>query len=56
MKPYEKRRIRGLDSRIRGLNRDPKGLYAKSRRGEIKNYTGLDIIYVQPETPEVHFA
>jgi adenylyl-sulfate kinase len=34
--------------------RDPKGLYAKARRGEIKNFTGLDSPYEPPEAPEVH--
>jgi adenylyl-sulfate kinase len=35
-------------------DRDPKGLYAKARRGEIKNFTGLDSPYEPPELPEVH--
>jgi bifunctional enzyme CysN/CysC len=34
--------------------RDPKGLYAKAMRGEIKNFTGLDSPYERPERPEVH--
>lgn len=34
--------------------RDPKGLYAKARRGEIKYFTGIDSIYEPPESPEVH--
>jgi bifunctional enzyme CysN/CysC len=34
--------------------RDPKGLYAKAMRGEIKNFTGLDSPYEQPENPEIH--
>ncbi|HEY9721843.1 MAG TPA: sulfate adenylyltransferase subunit CysN [Oscillatoriaceae cyanobacterium] len=33
--------------------RDPKGLYAKAKRGEIKNFTGIDSAYEAPETPEV---
>jgi bifunctional enzyme CysN/CysC len=33
--------------------RDPKGLYKKARRGEIKNFTGIDSPYEAPETPEV---
>jgi bifunctional enzyme CysN/CysC len=33
--------------------RDPKGLYAKARRGEIKNFTGIDSPYEKPESPEV---
>ncbi len=36
--------------------RDPKGLYAKARRGELKNFTGIDSPYEPPETPEVHIA
>lgn len=34
--------------------RDPKGLYAKARRGEIKNFTGIDSVYEPPESPEIH--
>jgi bifunctional enzyme CysN/CysC len=34
--------------------RDPKGLYKKARRGELKNFTGLDSPYEPPEHPEVH--
>jgi len=33
--------------------RDPKGLYAKARRGEIKNFTGIDSPYDRPERAEV---
>jgi bifunctional enzyme CysN/CysC len=33
--------------------RDPKSLYAKARRGEIKNFTGIDSPYERPEDPEV---
>jgi len=33
--------------------RDPKGLYAKARRGEIKNFTGIDAPYEEPEYPEI---
>ncbi|WP_295579145.1 adenylyl-sulfate kinase [uncultured Lamprocystis sp.] len=36
--------------------RDPKGLYAKADRGEIKQFTGIDSPYEPPETPEVHVA
>ena len=35
-------------------SRDPKGLYAKARRGELKNFTGIDSPYESPEAPEVH--
>ena len=34
--------------------RDPKGLYAKARRGELKNFTGIDSGYEAPEAPEIH--
>ena len=33
--------------------RDPKGLYARARRGEIKNFTGLDDPYEPPSRPEL---
>ncbi len=33
--------------------RDPKGLYKKARRGEIKNFTGIDSPYESPEAPEL---
>ena len=33
--------------------RDIKGLYAKARSGEIKNFTGLDDPYEVPVTPEI---
>jgi bifunctional enzyme CysN/CysC len=34
--------------------RDPKGLYRKARAGEIRNFTGIDAPYEQPEAPDVH--
>ena len=34
--------------------RDPKGLYAKARRGELSNFTGIDSPYEPPADPEVH--
>ena len=33
--------------------RDVKGLYAKARAGELKNFTGVDSPYEAPETPEI---
>ena len=36
--------------------RDPKGLYAKARRGELPRFTGIDSPYEAPESPEVHVA
>ncbi|WP_144555811.1 adenylyl-sulfate kinase [Bacillus sp. X1(2014)] len=33
--------------------RDPKQLYAKARRGEIKDFTGIDSPYEAPEQPEI---
>lgn len=34
--------------------RDPKGLYAKALRGEIKNFTGVDSPYEAPTAPDIH--
>ncbi len=34
--------------------RDPKGLYRKARKGELKNFTGIDSPYEAPEAPELH--
>lgn len=36
--------------------RDPKGLYQKARKGDIKDFTGIDSAYEAPETPEVHLV
>ena len=33
--------------------RDPKGLYKKARRGELKNFTGIDSPYEAPEHPDI---
>ena len=33
--------------------RDPKGLYKKARRGDLKNFTGIDSPYEAPERPEI---
>ena len=33
--------------------RDPKGLYAKAKRGEIRNFTGVDSPYERPERPDL---
>ena len=33
--------------------RDPKGLYAKARAGELTNFTGIDSPYEAPESPEI---
>jgi bifunctional enzyme CysN/CysC len=33
--------------------RDPKGLYRKARRGELKNFTGIDSEYERPIGPEI---
>lgn len=35
-------------------NRDPKGMYAKARKGEIKDFTGISSPYESPENPEIH--
>jgi bifunctional enzyme CysN/CysC len=34
--------------------RDAKGLYAKARRGELKNFTGIDSVYEPPQSAEIH--
>lgn len=33
--------------------RDPKGLYAKARRGEIEDFTGVSAPYEEPESPDL---
>ena len=33
--------------------RDPKGLYAKARKGEIKEFTGVSAPYEEPEHAEI---
>jgi bifunctional enzyme CysN/CysC len=34
-------------------SRDPKGLYARARRGEITGFTGIDDPYERPERPAI---
>jgi bifunctional enzyme CysN/CysC len=34
--------------------RDPKGLYAKARAGELRNFTGIDSPYEPPLAPDLH--
>jgi bifunctional enzyme CysN/CysC len=36
--------------------RDPKGLYAKARAGEIKGFTGIDDPYEAPEHPDLRLT
>jgi bifunctional enzyme CysN/CysC len=38
------------------IRRDAKGLYAKARAGELKNFTGIDAPYEAPEAPEIHLC
>jgi len=33
--------------------RDPKGLYAKAKKGEIENFTGISAPYEEPENPDL---
>ena len=33
--------------------RDPKGLYKKARAGELKNFTGIDSSYEEPQNPDL---
>src|SRR5215468_9183296 len=35
------------------IQRDPKGLYAKAKAGQLEHFTGLDSPYEVPETPEI---
>jgi 3'(2'), 5'-bisphosphate nucleotidase len=63
--PYQESRdfVRGLCRDFREIyistpyeeceKRDIKGLYAKARRGEVKNFTGLDDPYEPPVKPEL---
>ncbi len=63
--PYQDSRdfVRGLCDRFLEVyvatpleeceRRDVKGLYAKARRGEIANFTGIDDPYEQPLAPEL---
>ena len=63
--PYREARdqVRGLCSRFIEAyvsaplevceERDVKGLYAKSRRGEIRGFTGVDDPFEEPEDPEL---
>ena len=36
--------------------RDVKGLYKKARRGELKNFTGIDSAYEAPQAPELRLT
>ncbi len=40
-------------SLVEAEKRDVKGLYAKARRGELKNFTGISSPYEAPESPEI---
>ena len=64
--PYRSDRERAREAAGRGFHeiyvkadlatcesRDPKGLYAKARSGEIKDFTGISAPYEAPETPEL---
>jgi bifunctional enzyme CysN/CysC len=37
-------------------SRDPKGLYARARAGQLSHFTGIDSGYEPPEAPEIHLA
>ncbi|MCG8312413.1 MAG: adenylyl-sulfate kinase [Pseudomonadales bacterium] len=41
---------------VEAERRDPKGLYAKARAGEIKNFTGIDDPYETPTHPDIHLT
>ncbi|MDT5018005.1 MAG: bifunctional enzyme CysN/CysC, partial [Mycobacterium sp.] len=36
--------------------RDPKGLYAKARAGEITHFTGIDSPYQKPKKPDLRLT
>jgi bifunctional enzyme CysN/CysC len=36
------------------IRRDPKGLYAKAKAGQLPHFTGLESPYETPEAPELH--
>jgi adenylyl-sulfate kinase len=36
--------------------RDPKGLYARARRGELRQFTGIDAPYEAPLAPELRIT
>ena len=36
--------------------RDAKGLYAKARSGQLRNFTGIDSPYERPEFPEIRLS
>jgi adenylyl-sulfate kinase len=36
--------------------RDPKGLYARARRGEVQHMTGIDDPYEEPQAPDVEIG
>jgi len=36
--------------------RDSKGLYKKARKGEIKNFTGIDSQYEKPDSPDLRIS
>ena len=36
--------------------RDPKGLYAKARAGEITHFTGIDSPYQRPKHPDLRLV
>lgn len=35
------------------IARDPKGLYSKAQRGEVRNFTGIDSPYERPSAPDL---
>ena len=41
-------------SLVEAERRDPKGLYRKARKGEIKGFTGIDDPYESPKNPEIN--
>jgi adenylylsulfate kinase-like enzyme len=33
--------------------RDPKGIYARARNGELKDVVGIDLAFEEPQTPDI---
>ena len=55
--PYGRKCDHRLDTPIEEcIRRDPKGLYAKTKAGEIENFTGLDSPHEEPEAPEMRLT
>ena len=43
----------GVENNVATLERDVKGMYRKARLGKIKNFTGIDSLYEEPDNPDL---